>query len=158
VANAVKGRLGVAPLHDHIEDPITVVTKKIGGSHRAWKLTRDIRVRFSSARSAKQAYEQNRGHYYKDTDTSRLLTYNGCVNLVIIPTGHLGDESDDPTLHKVFISCTHFKGKDNGALHALVKDNLAEQYEDLFLLPDDDFDIPEDLLTSSRQPWQKRKQ
>ena len=30
-AKAVKGRLGVAPLHDYLGDPITFVTKKIGG-------------------------------------------------------------------------------------------------------------------------------
>ncbi len=32
-AKAVKGRRGVAPLQDHLGDPITVVTKKAGGPH-----------------------------------------------------------------------------------------------------------------------------
>jgi hypothetical protein len=37
-------------------------------------------------------------------------------------------------------------GKDNGALHALLEDTLAEQYEDLMLHPDDDFIIPDDFV------------
>ena len=49
-AKAVKGRLGVAPLHDHLGDPITIVTKTTGGPNGTWTLTRDTRVRFTSAR------------------------------------------------------------------------------------------------------------
>ena len=58
----------------------------------------------------------------------------------------MGEESEDPTLHKIFISCAHFRGKDNGALHALLQDNLAEKYDDLLLHPDDDFSIPDDFV------------
>jgi len=54
-AKAVKGRLGVVPQRDHLGDPIIVVTKKVGAPHGTWTLTRDIRVRFPSARSVKQA-------------------------------------------------------------------------------------------------------
>ena len=75
-------------------------------------------------------------------DTTRLLTHIGCVSPVVISKGHMGEESDDHNLHEIFISCAQFRGKDNGALQAFLQDNLAEQYEDLLLHPDDDFGIP----------------
>jgi len=40
----------------------------------------------------------------------------------------------------------HFRGKDNGELHALLQDNLAEQYDGILLHPDDDFSPPEDFV------------
>ena len=58
----------------------------------------------------------------------------------------MGEKSDDPILHKVFILRTHFIGKDNGALQAQLQDNLAEQYEHLLVSLDDDFGIPEDFV------------
>ena len=58
----------------------------------------------------------------------------------------MGEESDDHTLHMIFISCAHFRGKDNGALQALLQDNLVKKYEDLLLHPDADFNIPEDFV------------
>ncbi len=64
----------------------------------------------------------------------------------------MGEESDNPTLRNIFISCTRFRGKDNGELQALLQDNLAEQYDDLLFHPDDDFIIPEgfvDIIATS---------
>jgi hypothetical protein len=101
---------------------------------------------FFSAKSSKQAYEQQHGHNYIYRDTSRLFTHNGCVSPVIIPTRHMGEEPDDPTLHNIFISFAHFRGKDNGALQALLQDSLAEQYDDILLHPDNGFNIPEDFV------------
>jgi hypothetical protein len=75
-----------------------------------------------------------------------MLNRNGTVSPIIIPTRHMGQVSDDTSLHKVFISCTRFRGKNNGALHALHQDNQAEQYKGLLLNPDDDFDIPYDFV------------
>jgi hypothetical protein len=115
-AKAVKDRLGFALIQDHIGDPITVVTKKTGGPHGTWTLTGDIRIRFPSARSAKQTYEQQRGLNHRDRDTSRLITRIGSVSPVILPTGHMSEESDDPSLHKIFISYANFRGKDNISL------------------------------------------
>ena len=126
-AKLVKGRGGVTLLQDPLEDPVIVVTKKLGGPQGIWTLKRDITVRFPSARSANHAYEQQRGHNYKDKDTSRLPTHNGYISHVIIATWHMGEELDDPTLHKIFISCSHFNGKDNGALHVLLQDSLTKQ-------------------------------
>jgi len=74
------------------------------------------------------------------------LTHNGCASPVIIPTRHMGEESDAPILHKIFISCTQFRGKDTGALQVLLQDNLSKQYEDVLLHPDNDFNIPEDFV------------
>jgi len=96
-----------------------------------------------------------------DKDTTRLHTHNGCVSSVIIPTGHMGYESDDHTLHKIFISCAHFRGKDNETLQALLQDNLAAQYEDLLLHPDDDFSIPEyfvDIIATTMAKGSRSKQ
>ena len=75
-----------------------------------------------------------------------MLMHNGCVSPVIIPIGSMGEESEDPSLHKIFIAHAHFRGKDNGALHAILHDSLAEQYEDLLLHPDDNASIPEDCV------------
>jgi hypothetical protein len=52
----IKDRMGFALIQDHIGDPIAVVTQKTGGPHGTWTLTGDLRIRFPSARSAKQAY------------------------------------------------------------------------------------------------------
>jgi hypothetical protein len=79
-AKAIKSRLGFTLIQDHIGDPITVVTKRTGEPQGTWTLTGDIRVRFSSARSAEHAYEQQQGLNHRDMDTSRLLTRNGSVN------------------------------------------------------------------------------
>jgi len=81
-----------------------------------------------------------------DKDTSRLLTHSGSGSLVILPTGHMGEELDDPSLHKIFISCANFRGKDNNALQTLLQDSLAEQYDDILLHLDDHFIIPEDFV------------
>jgi hypothetical protein len=88
-------------IQDHIGDPITIVTKRTRGPQGIWTLTGDIRIRFSSSKSAKHAYEQQRVLNHVDKDTSRLLTHNGSVSPFIIPTGHMGEESDDPP-------CTRF--------------------------------------------------
>ena len=79
-------------------------------------------------------------------DTSRLLTHSGNDNPVILPTGHMGEESDDPSLHKIFLSCANFRGKDNTALQTLLQDSLAEQYDEILLHPDDHFIIPEGFV------------
>ena len=75
-----------------------------------------------------------------------MLTHDGKVSLVLIPAGHMGEESDDPSLHKIFISCAHFRGKDNGAIQSYIQDSLAEMYDELLLNPDDNFIIPEDFV------------
>ncbi len=74
------------------------------------------------------------------------MTPDGRVSPVIITIRHIGEESEDPTLHKIFISCAHFRGKDNGVLHALLQDNLAEPYDDLLRHPDDDFSLLDDFV------------
>ena len=72
-----------------------------------------------------------------------MMTHDGNGSPVLIPIGHMGEESDDPSLHKIFISCVHFRGKDNGAIQSYIQDNLAEMYVELLLNPDDNFTIPE---------------
>jgi hypothetical protein len=127
-AKDVKSRLGFALIQDNLGDPITVVTKKIGGPQGTWTLTGDIKIRFPSARSAKQTYAQQRGQNHRDRGTSRMLTHDGRVSPVIIPTWHLGEEADDPSLHQTYIACANFRGKENGAIQPFIQDNLAEIY------------------------------
>jgi len=124
-AKTVKDRLGFALIKDHVGDPIIVVTKKTGGPQGTCTLTGDKRIRFPSARSAKHAYEQHRGRNHRGMDTSRPLTHNGIVSPAIIPTWHMGEESNDPSLQKIFISCANFKGKDNIILQSFLHENLA---------------------------------
>ena len=75
-----------------------------------------------------------------------MLTHGGRVIPVIIPTGHMGEESDDPSLHKIFISYANFRGKDNGAIQSYLQDNLAVVYEELLLNPEEEFIIPKDFV------------
>ena len=106
-------------------------------------MTGDIKVRFPLARFGKHANEEQRGLNHRDKDTSCLLTHHGIVSPIIIPTGHMGEESDDPSLHKIFISCANFRGKDNNTLQKFLHDSLAEQYDEILLHPDDNFIILE---------------
>lgn len=81
-----------------------------------------------------------------DRDTSRLLTHNGSVSPVIIPTRHMGEESNDPFLHTIFITGANFRGKDNGALQPYLQDSLSKQYDEILLHPDNNYIIPEDFV------------
>lgn len=58
----------------------------------------------------------------------------------------MGEESDTPSLHNIFISGAKSRGKDNGALQSYLQDNLVEQYDELLLHPDDNFIIPENFV------------
>jgi hypothetical protein len=75
-----------------------------------------------------------------------MLTHDGRVSPVIIPTGHMGEESGDPFLHKILISFATFTGKDNGAIQSYLQDILAEIYEELLLNSDEGFIIQEDFV------------
>jgi hypothetical protein len=54
--HAIRKRRGIALQHDHLGDPVTIVTKKHIGSNE-WNLTGDGRVRFPSKRSVLSAYD-----------------------------------------------------------------------------------------------------
>jgi len=75
-----------------------------------------------------------------------MLIHDDRVSPVIIPIGHMGEEADDPSLHKICISCANFRGKDNGAIQPFIQDSLAEMYEELLLNTKEEFTIPEDFV------------
>ncbi len=60
----------------------------------------------------------------KDDNNSHILTHDGHISPTIIPTSHVGNESGESWLHKVFVSCELHRGKDSGELPALFRDNL----------------------------------
>ena len=82
----------------------------------------------------------------KHDNDNRILTHAGDISPTIIPTGHMGNESSDASLHKAFISCELLRGKVNGELPTLFRDSLNDFYEDLLLHPDD-YTPPEESST-----------
>ena len=123
-----------------------MVTKK-ASTNADWILNGDIRVRFPSKRSAITAYEQQRAHVKGHGDSeSRILTHDGQISQTLIPTRHVGSESSEASLHKVFVSCEMLRGKDIGELPTLFRDNMKDSYEDLILNNNDDFQTPADFI------------
>ena len=65
----------------------------------------------------------------------------------IIPTGHSGETSQDDSLHKVYISCSTFRGKDNNGINQLIRDSLREFYDVFFDIDAEPLEVPEDYYT-----------
>jgi len=102
--------IDIALHHDVSGDPVTVVTKKNEKSD--WFLTGDIWVRFPSKRSVLTAYAQQRAPLkHKGESDSRSLTHDRHISPKIIPTGHIGNESSEASLHKIFVSCELLRGQ-----------------------------------------------
>jgi hypothetical protein len=74
------------------------------------------------------------------------LTHDGHISLTILTTGHIGSESSEASLHKVFISCELLKGKDIGEIPTLFRDDLVDVYEDLLMNPDNVYLPPEEFI------------
>ena len=111
-------------------------------------MTGDIRARFLSPRVASQAYEQQRIHHNnKDTRSARLIGHIGKVCPTIIPTGHSGETSQDDSLHKVYISCSAFRGKDSNGINQLFRDSLREIYDTIFDIDAEPMEVPGDYYT-----------
>jgi hypothetical protein len=86
------------------------------------------------------AYEQKRAPAKtKDDNNNHILTRDGHISPTLVPTSHAGNESGKSSLHKVFVSCELLRGKDNGELSALFRDNLNDIYENITLNDNDDF-------------------
>jgi hypothetical protein len=137
--HAIRNRIGIALQIDDYGYPITVATKK-SNTNSDWFLTGDIRVRFLSKRSALSTYEQHRAPVKgRDEREHRLLTYGRRISQTILPTGHIGNKSNEASLHTVFVSRKLLRGKDNGEIPTLFRDNLKDIYEDIILNNTDDF-------------------
>jgi hypothetical protein len=62
-------------------------------------------VRFSIKRSVLTAYEQHLAPVKNKEDSdNRILTHDGHISPTIIPTGHVGNDSTESSLHKIFVS------------------------------------------------------
>ena len=106
-------------------------------------------MRFTSKRSVLTVYEQQRAPVKnKDKSNSRILAHDGHISPTIIPTWHVGHDSTESSPHKLFVSCDLLRGKDNGELRALFKDNLNDISDKLILNIDCDFQPPKDLIDS----------
>ena len=115
--HVLRKRLGIALKIDVQGDPVTLVTKKTN-INSDWLLAGDIRGRFPSKRSAISAFEQQRAPVGgRGNNESRVLTHGGNIIQTLLPTGHISNESNEPSLHKVFVSCELLRGKDNGEFH-----------------------------------------
>jgi len=75
-----------------------------------------------------------------------LLTHDGHVSPILIPSGHVGNESSEASLHKAYVSCELLRGKDNGELPTIFKDILKETYEDILLNDKDEYIPPTDFI------------
>jgi len=146
----IRERLGINPLYtDAIRGSVIVVKRKTEKQQGEWTLIGDLRVRFPSARAASTINEQQRTqHLNKDTQSSRMLSQREQVCPTFIPTGHTAETSHDDNLHKAYISCTMFRGRDSATLQQLFIDNLQEIYDRLFHIDVDALAIPDDFYTS----------
>ena len=89
--------------------------------------------RFPGARAARSAYEQFRSHHHnRNTQVDLLLEHTRQVCPTLIPTRHYGETAQDETLHKAFVACAHFRGKDSSNLLQLFRDNLQELHDRLY--------------------------
>ena len=83
-----------------------------------------------------------------DTQSSRLIGHTGHVCPIIIPSGHSGETSQDDSLHKAYISCPAFIGKDHDGIHQLFRDSFREIYDKIFDIEAEPLPIPEDYYTA----------
>ena len=104
-------------------------------------------MRFPSKRSVLSTSEQQRASIRgRDDNESRVLTHDERTIQTLLPTGHIGSESSEASLHKAFVSCEVLRAKDNGELPTLFRDILKDRYEDLILNNTDDFQTPYDFI------------
>ena len=79
---------------------------------------------------------------------SHLLSYTSQVCPTFILTEHTSKTSQEASLHKAFIACSTFRGKDNATLQQLFKDNLQQIYDKLFDIDADALVVPEDYYSA----------
>jgi hypothetical protein len=77
-----------------------------------------------------------------------LLGHTGQVCPTLIPTWHSRETAQDDTLHKAFVACANFRGKDISSLLQQFKDNLHELYDRLYVIDAAHLSQPEDFYTA----------
>ena len=77
-----------------------------------------------------------------------MIGHTGHVCPIIIPACHSGETSQDDSLHKAYISCPAFKGKDHIGIHQLFRDSLREIFDKIFDIDAEPLPIQEDYFTT----------
>jgi len=78
-----------------------------------------------------------------------MLPYTWHVCLVLLPTGHTSDASEEASLHRLHVSCAAFRGLDAGSLLQLFKDSLKDIYDNTISLDDANaYQMPNDYFTA----------
>jgi hypothetical protein len=67
---------------------------------------------------------------------------------MFIPTRHNDEKTQDGSLHKAFVACPAFLGKDNSSLLQLFPDNLHELHDMLFGIDAEAINAPENSYTA----------
>jgi len=131
-------------------DTIMIATIKANGQPGTWTLTRNIRIRFSSARAVISAYQQQKTQQHnRNTQAERLLTYDGKICHTLIPSGHTNEESQDPSLHRVYASSQMFRGRDSIGIRALFIESMQAHSEALLdNNGNQDYTIPNEFYTA----------
>ena len=77
-----------------------------------------------------------------------MIGHTGQVCPILIPSGHSGETSQDDSLHKAYISCPAFRGKDSNGIRHIFRDSLREIYDKTFDIDAEPLPIPEDYFTA----------
>ena len=77
-----------------------------------------------------------------------MLGHTGQVCPTLIPTEHNGETTQDDTLHKAFVACTNFRGKDYTSLLHIFMDSLHDIYDRLYDIDAEPHNQPEDFYTA----------
>ncbi len=77
-----------------------------------------------------------------------MIGHTGQVCPTLIPSEHTGETAQDDSLHKAFVSCANFRGKDSNSLLQLFRDSLHELYDRLYDIDAEHLNQPEDFYTA----------
>ena len=77
-----------------------------------------------------------------------MLGHTGQVCPTLIPTRHTGETDHDDSLHKAFVSCANFRGKNSSSILQLVRDNLQDLYDRQYDIDAEHISHPEDFYTA----------
>ena len=77
-----------------------------------------------------------------------MIGHSGQVCPTLIPAGYCKETSQYDSLHKAFIACPAFRGKDSNGIKQLFCDNLQEIYDRLYDIDAEPMDPHEDYYTT----------
>jgi hypothetical protein len=77
-----------------------------------------------------------------------MMSHTRQVCPTFIPTRHTVETSHDDNLHKAYIACPMFRGKDSATLQQTFRNSLRKIYDHLFDIDADALAIYEDYYSS----------